>query len=103
MAITSSVLVSGGGDRQDSDLTDDNTPTIIVLLDGQITDLKAQLSQASDREASLIDEWSKLLDLLSAKKAEKRELKAEMRALMPPADEKTQKSPHWLLRLVGAR
>ena len=56
MAITSSVLVSGGGDRQDSDLTDDNTPKIIVLLDGQITDLKAQLSQASDREASLIDE-----------------------------------------------
>ncbi len=61
-----------------------------------VRDLKTQLEKAEQRENTLISERSKLLDLLSAEKEEKR-------ALMPPADEKPQKSPNWLLRLVGAR
>ena len=67
-----------------------------MLMGNQITDLKAQLTQASDRETALIDEKSKLLDLLSAEKEEKR-------ALMPPPEEKKQESKGWLLRLIGAR
>ena len=69
---------------------------ILMLMGNQITDLKAQLTQASDRETALIDEKSKLLDLLSAEKEEKR-------ALMPPPEEKKQESKGWLLRLIGAR
>ena len=61
-----------------------------------VRDLKTQLEKAEQRENTLISERSKLLDLLSAEKEEKR-------ALMPPADEKPQKSQNWLLRLVGAR
>ena len=61
-----------------------------------VRDLKTQLEKAEQRENTLISERSKLLDLLSAEKEEKR-------ALIPPADEKPQKSPNWLLRLVGAR
>ena len=52
-------------------------------------DLKAQLDTATEEKVEL-------LKLLSAEKKEKR-------ALMPPADEKLQKSPNWLLRLVGVR
>ena len=52
-------------------------------------DLKAQLDTATEEKAEL-------LKLLAAEKEEKR-------ALMPPAEEKPQKSPNWLLRLVGAR
>ena len=52
-------------------------------------DLKDQLDTATQEKAQL-------LDLLSAEKEEKR-------ALMPPPEEKNQKSPNWLLRLVGAR
>ena len=69
---------------------------IIAVKDNQIADLQKQLEKAEMRETSLIDEKSKLLDLLSAEKEEKR-------ALMPPVDEKTRKSPNWLLRLVGTR
>ena len=70
---------------------------ILTLMENQITDLKAQLAQASDREASLRDEKSKLLDLLSAEKEEKL-------ALMPPPEEKNQESKgNWLLKLIGAR
>ena len=67
-----------------------------VLKDAQIDDLRKQLEKADAREDALIDEKAKLLDLLSAEKDEKR-------ALMPPVEEKRQKSPNWLLRLVGAR
>ena len=66
---------------------------ILAMKDNQIADLKAQLEKAEMRETTLIDEKSKLLDLLSAEKEEKR-------ALMPPADEPKR---NWLLRLVGAR
>ena len=62
---------------------------VVSLLEGQVQDLKTQLEIATT-------EKTKLLDLLSAEKDEKR-------ALMPPDEEKTQKSPNWLLRLVGAR
>ena len=72
-----------------SQVNTDDTPKIITLLESQVQDLKAQLDTATDEKAEL-------LKLLSAEKAEKR-------ALMPPADEKTQKSPNWLLRLVGTR
>ena len=80
----------------DTQKAEPHSQKILMLMENQITDLKAQLAQASDRETSLIDEKSKLLDLLSAEKEEKR-------ALMPPPDEKNQKSPNWLLRLVGER
>ena len=62
---------------------------VVSLLESQVQDLKAQLDTATDEKATL-------LKLLTAEKEEKL-------ALMPPPDEKPQKSPHWLLRLVGAR
>ena len=81
----------------DRQTTSPDSQQIIVLLDNQIADLKQQLALANDREASLISERSKRLDLLSAEKAEKR-------ALMPPVDDRNRrKSPNWLARLVGAR
>ena len=80
----------------ESQKAEPESQNILMLMENQITDLKAQLAQASDRETSLIDEKSKLLDLLSAEKEEKR-------ALMPPPEEKKQESKGWLLRLVGTR
>ena len=60
-----------------------------------MADIKAQLELSNLHETALINEESKLLDLLSAEKEEKR-------TLMPPSDEKTRKTPNWLLLLVGA-
>ena len=81
----------------ESQKAEPDSQKILTLMENQITDLKAQLAQASDREASLRDEKSKLLDLLSAEKEEKR-------ALMPPPEEKNQGSKgNRLLRLIGAR
>ena len=74
---------------RESQMNTDDTPKIIALLEGQVQDLKAQLDTATEEKAEL-------LKLLSAEKEDKR-------ALMPPADEKPQKSQNWLLRLVGAR
>ena len=74
---------------RDSQVNTDDTPKIIALLEAQVQDLKAQLDTATAEKAQL-------LELLSAEKAEKK-------ALMPPAEKKTQKSQNWLLRLVGAR
>ena len=68
---------------------------ILAIKDNQIADLQKQIEKAEMRETALIDEKSKLLDLLSGEKDEKR-------ALMPPVDDKP-KSRNWLLRLVGAR
>ena len=73
---------------RDTQVNTDDTPKIIALLEGQVQDLREQLDTATA-------EKTQLLKLLSAEKEEKR-------ALMPPADEK-EKSPNWLLRLVGAR
>ena len=75
----------------------------ITLLENQIADLRNQLEQASSQLQIATTEKTKLLDLLSAEKAEKRELKEETRALMPPPEERDKKPPNWLLRLVGAR
>ena len=55
-----------------------DTPKIIALLEGQVQDLKDQLDTATQEKAQL-------LDLLSAEKEEKR-------ALMPPPEEKNQRS-----------
>ena len=71
------------------------TEKLIQSYENRIVDLQNQLTLAHDRETTLLADKSKLLDLLSAEKEEKR-------ALMPPVDEK-QKSPNWLLRLVGVR
>ena len=54
---------------------------IIILLENQVTDLKSQLEKAEYRENTLITERSKLVDMLS-------EEKAERRALMPPPKQK---------------
>ena len=78
-----------------SQMTEHDSQKIIAVLENQVADLQKQLERSNDRETALIDEKSKLLDLLSAEKEEKK-------ALMPPADEKP-KSRNWLLRLVGAR
>ena len=72
-----------------------NDGDILAIKDNLITDLRLQLEKAEMRETALIDEKSKLLDLLSAEKE-------NVRALMPPVDDKP-KSPNWLLRVVGAR
>ena len=69
---------------------------IIALKDNQIADLRNQLEKAEVQLQIATTEKTKLLDLLSAEKAEKR-------ALMPPVDEKNQNSPNWLFRLLGAR
>ena len=72
-----------------------STEELVQPYENQIHDLQAQLTQAMDREQTLICEKTKLLDLLSAEKEEKR-------ALMPPADE-TPRSRNWLFQLLGAR
>lgn len=69
---------------------------IIALKDNQIADLRNQLEKAEVQLQIATAEKTKLLDLLSAEKAEKR-------ALMPPVDEKNQNSPNWLFRLLGTR
>ena len=76
-------------------LAEHDSQQIIAVLKNQVADLQKQLELSNERETALINEKSKLLDLLSAEKEEKR-------ALMPPAEEKG-KSPNSLLRLVGAR
>jgi hypothetical protein len=68
------------------------------------------LNQLEKAEAQLqiaTTEKTKLLDLLSAEKQEKRELKAEILALMPPPEEREQKTAPtqikprgWLQRLI---
>ena len=94
-------LKSTGEDAQSLEQGNDNAMTghdrveILTIKDNQIANLQKQLEKAEMRETALIDEKSKLLDLLSAEKEEKR-------ALMPPVDDKP-KSRNWLLRFVGAR
>ena len=77
----------------DSQTTAPDSQKIVAVLENQVTDLKAQLALSNQRETALIDEKSKLLDLLSAEKEEKR-------ALMPPVDEPKR---NWFHRLVGAQ
>ena len=76
-------------------MTGHDTAEILAIKDNQITDLRNQLEKAEAQLQIAMTEKMKLLDLLTAEKEEKR-------ALMPPVDNK-QRSPNWLLRLVGAR
>ena len=69
-----------------------DTPKVITLLENQVQDLKAQLEKAEQRENTLISERTKLLDLLSAEKEEKR-------ALMSPPTQNGK--PNWWERLTG--
>ena len=78
----------------ESQVADHDSQRVVAVLENQVADLQKQLELSNDRETALIDEKSKLLDLLSMEKEEKR-------ALMPPVDEKPKQN--WLLRLVGAR
>ncbi|MEH0007919.1 MAG: hypothetical protein V6Z82_04275 [Flavobacteriales bacterium] len=80
----------------DSQKTAHDSQKVITVLENQVADLQAQLKLSNQRETALIDEKSKLLELLTAEKAEKR-------ALMPPPEEKQghRKSPNWLRRLIG--
>ena len=54
----------------DKAMTGHDKAEIISIKDNQIADLQKQLEKAEMRETALIDEKSKLLDLLSAEKAE---------------------------------
>ena len=81
---------------------------IIALKDNQIADLRNQLERTETQLEIASSEKTKLLDLLSAEKSEKREIKAEMIALMPPPDERVEKPEQpeikprgWLQRLIG--
>ena len=69
---------------------------IIGLLENQIADLRSQLEKTETQLQIATTEKSKLLDLLSAEKDEKR-------ALMPSLEEKNPESKGWLFRLIGAR
>ena len=95
-------LKSTGEDAQSTEqgngkaMTGHDREEIITLKDTLIADLRSQLEKAEAQLEIATTEKTKLLDLLAAEKEEKR-------ALMPPPDEKTQKSPNWLLRLVGTR
>ena len=95
-------LKSTGEDAQSTEqgngkaMTGHDREEILAIKDTQIADLRSQLEKADAQLEIATTEKTKLLDLLSAEKEEKR-------ALMPPPDEKPQKSPNWLLRLVGVR
>ena len=80
----------------DRDKGEPESQQIISLLANQIADLRSQLEKTETQLQIATTEKSKLLDLLSAEKDEKR-------ALMPPVEEKNQESKGWLLRLIGAR
>ena len=84
---------NGSGNVNDSPDTHSDNPKVTTLLENQVRDLKTQLEKAEQRENTLISERSKLLDLLSAEKEEKR-------ALMPPVDEPKR---NWFHRLVRAQ
>ena len=92
-------LKSTGDDAESTEqengkaMTGHDTVDILAVKDNQITDLRNQLEKSEMRETALTDERSKLLDLLSAEKE-------NVRALLPPADDR---KSNWWHRLVGAR
>ena len=99
-------LTEQGNDKA---LTGHDRAEILAMKDNQIADLRNQLEKAESQLQLATTEKTKLLDLLSAEKEEKRELKAEMLALMPPPEEREQKTARtqikprgWLQRLLGA-
>ena len=83
--------MNGNETHQNPSATGNDDPKIVDLLENQIADLKAQLTQASDRETALITEKSKLLDLTDR-------LQKQNEVLMLPAP---QKKRSWLDRLTG--
>ena len=108
-------LKSTGGDAQSTEQSNGKAMTghdqveILAIKDNQIADLRNQLEKAEAHLQIAMTEKTKLLDLLSAEKEEKRELKAEMLALMPPPEERAQetappqiKPRGWLQRLLRA-
>ena len=108
-------LKTTGEDAQPTEQGNGKTMTghdraeILAMKDNQIADLRNQLEKAEAQLQLATTEKTKLLDLLSAEKEEKRELKAEMLALMPPPEERQQKTEPtqikprgWLQRLLGA-
>ena len=84
--------MNGNETHQNPSMTGDDNPKIVALLENQIADLKAQLSQASDRETTLITEKSKLLDLTDRLQKQNEVL------MLPPTPEKKRS---WLDRLTG--
>ena len=87
----------------------DRETEILAMKDNQIADLQNQLEKAEAQLQIATTEKAKLLDLLSTEKEEKRELKAEMLALMPPPEDRQQKTDPtqikhrgWLQRRIGA-
>ena len=92
-------LKSTGEDAQSAEqgngkaMNGHDTVNILAVKDNQIADLRNQLEKSEMRETALTDERSKLLDLLSAEKE-------NVRALLPPADDR---KSNWWHRLVGAR
>lgn len=107
-------LKSAGDDAQsveqgnDKAMTGHDRTEILAMKDNQIADLRNQLEKAESQLQLATTEKTKLLDLLSAEKEEKRELKAEMLALMPPPEEREQKTARtqikprgWFHRLLG--
>jgi PDZ domain-containing secreted protein len=93
----------------DKVMTGHDQAEILAIKDNQLADLRNQLDKAEAQLQIATTEKTKLLDLLSAEKDEKRELKAEMLALMPPPEERQQKTAPtlikprgWLQRLLGA-
>ena len=93
-------LRSAGDDTQSTEQSDDKTMSghnreteILAMKDNQIADLRNQLEKAEAQLQIAMTEKTKLLDLLSAEKEEKRELKAEMLALMPRQRKDSRKQP----------
>lgn len=84
--------MNGDETHQNPSMTENDNPKIVALLENQITDLKAQLTQASDRETALITEKSKLLDLTDR-------LQKQNEILMLPPEPQTKQS--WWQRLTG--
>ena len=108
-------LKSTGDDAQPTEqgngtaMTGHDQAEILAIKDNQIADLRNQLEKAEAQLQIATTEKTKLLDLLSAEKEEKRELKEEMHALMPPPEEREQKTEQtqikprgWFQRLIGA-
>ena len=97
-------LKSTGRDAQSTDQGNDQAMTghdrerEITLLENQIDDLRNQLARTETQLDTATAEKTKLLDL-----TDRLQKQNETLMLPPPADEKSQKSPNWLLRLVGAR
>lgn len=84
--------MNGNETQQNPPMTENDNPKIVALLENQIADLKAQLTQASDRETALITEKSKLLDLTDRLQKQNEVL------MLPPTPEKKRS---WLDRLTG--